>query len=147
MTHRGSTDPRHDIETMTYWNELSDQLRAAVHALGASDAAKAALIETIDLHNAWNKSSQIFDGDEVVDVVHGVGCRSCDHLPQPNRITLEWRPYQTVQGLRRTLLPAASEPPVVPDTTQAQRAAWNAGWTARVKWEASGRTGLPNNPF
>jgi len=54
----------------------------------APDAVKAALIDTIDLHISWTKRRQEFDGDDLVDVIEGIGCRSCDHLPQPSRVAL-----------------------------------------------------------
>lgn len=147
VTRRTATDPRDDLETVAYWDGLTAQLRVAVHALDVPDPVKRALIDTVDLHNSWQKSSQVFDVDTVIDVVHGIGCRACDHLPQPNRVALEYRPCRTVRALQRALLPADGEPPVVPDNTQAQRAAWSKGWTARVLWERSDRTGLPGNPY
>ena len=147
VTRRNATDPRDDLETAAYWDGLTAQLRVAVHALDVPDPVKAALIDTIDLHNSWEHREQIFDPGYSHDVVLGIGCRSCDHLPQPNRVALECRPCGTVRALQAALLPADGERAAVPDSSQVQRKAWSEGWSARVLWEQSDRTGLPGNPY
>jgi hypothetical protein len=120
------TDPRIDLQTIAYWNDLIDQIRTVIDGslytgpASTTRPARAALHAVLDLHVPWEFREQQKGPD---DVIIGVGCRACGikhRVPEDHLI--HTRPCQTILEIEAYTLGHPSPADLRPGTRWVHRA-------------------------
>lgn len=123
-------DPRNDVLVREPWEAMSETLRGVVRGLDVPAPVANSLRAVIDLHIAWEQREQIFDPGYTTDVVHGIGCRMCDHMPNLVR-NPDANPWcLTVEALRVALIEETTSLHVLAADEADQAAAWHEGYQA-----------------